>query len=119
MLLEPDYTTVSEVHEDITELAVELANRDPDKHPRFIFEPKSIASRKTRRGIDGLSMVWDHENGLRRFSAKEQQEITDKMERVAQRAFQKALQEQAGTLIGTVIGEARQGRNYFDVFTNG
>lgn len=107
---------VSDFHQTITHDAVEIANAHPDRHPQFYFTPASTAAEKTIRGVDGIAMEWDREGGLRNFEESERQEITARMERIAQQAVQQSLQDNADLFVGVILGEARKGRNYFDHF---
>lgn len=108
--------SVNDFHQYITDQAVELANRDPEKDPNYSFTNASTASQKTQAGTDGLSMEWDKEGALYRLPAEQQQELVERMQRVGRRAVQQALQENWDLFVGVILGEARAGRDYFSRF---
>ena len=110
--------TVSDFHQTIAHDAADLANQHPDKHPQFNFTATPTNSDKTERGVDGISMEWDREGGLRNFDPVERQEITARMEQIARDAVRQSLIDNQDLFVGVILGEARQGRNYFDNFRN-
>lgn len=110
--------TVSDFHQTISHDAVELANKHPDKHPQFNFTATPTNSDQTQKGVDGISMEWDREGGLANFSPEERRQITETMERIANEAVRQSLIDNQDLFVGVILGEARQGRNYFDSFRN-
>ncbi len=115
--LDPTRTDVNEVHNEICVRAAEIANADELKHKDFFFHPLAVASSRTRPGIDGFMLEWDPDHGtLQQYSLEDQQWIQYHMDSIGREAIQKAIQEKAHLLVGLILGEARQGRNYFDHF---
>lgn len=109
--------SLNDFHRSISHDAAELANADPERHPDFYFRPRSQDAQGTVQGMEGLKLEWDPEGRLRTFPREEREAILLQMKAVAMRAVRQSLVDNQDLFVGVMLGEAREGRNYFDSFS--
>lgn len=107
--------TVDEVHAVLTEIAAELANRDPAL-PRAVYpsgEAFFPTPHRSRKG--GLCLSYDP-LALAGLKGSERGRFVRLMRGIGTRAMNRTLRENADVIARLVVGEARAGRNYLDRF---
>lgn len=102
---------LDEAHEVILNKAAELANREVKTQFAFhkiegdLFKPHTYTKGK-------LSLQYDlHES---QYTEDEK----NRLEQIAVNAVHQALLEEKKTFAGLIVGQAREGKNYFDWYDN-
>lgn len=115
---------IAHVHDEILEHAAEIANRlviDYEmggKLPRILWgEPKPFRPVPTQTATPGFSLMYDLGYSLDELEEADRALIQSVFSEIATRAVRDALSLNADKLAGLIVGEARQGRNYFDHFS--
>lgn len=114
--LDPGSTSVNEVHRIISAAAADLANQDARKDPRFSFVASAEQSEKVQEGYYGLSIEWDPGRIHLTFSQADRERVQQVMEEVGRDAIHAAIHANQELFVGVILGEARQGRDYFELF---
>lgn len=108
------FESVEEVHMLLLHEAADWANREyqvrdqTGEAPGEIFAPNPLASEK-----GGLCLTLDPA-----FVATRTPVQLEDLHELGSEAIQRALADHRDIFVGLIVGEARQGRNYFDRFNS-
>lgn len=114
--LDPASTSVNEVHRIISAAAADIANQDPRKDPRFSFQAAAEQSEVTQEGTHGLTIEWDPGQYHLSYPLEERERVSRIMTEVGTDAIRQAIHVNQELFVGVIVGEARQGRDYFENF---
>lgn len=112
--IDPAKTSVDEVHQHISEEAARIANGDERMDHRFMWVANPDGTSLV--GIKGLVIEWDPGNYHLLFPRAERAEVVAKMNAIGRDAVLKAIYANQEMFVGVILGEARAGRDYFDLY---
>ncbi|WP_028058424.1 hypothetical protein [Candidatus Solirubrobacter pratensis] len=107
----PTATTIAEVHAVISRHAAEIANRDPRllglvEHASNVWREASVKSEV----VPGRGLCVEYDAALLYGNNRKWRQA---MRQIGHDAMRQAVVEKDYLLVGLIVGEARNGRNYF------
>lgn len=114
--VDPSAITVNEIHRIISDVAASIANQDVRKDPRFTFTGASYQSKQVEEGMEGLCIEWDPSQAHLEFEPGDRDQVQQVMSEIGHDAIIAAVHANQELFVGVMLGEARQGRDYFKNF---